>query len=145
MYNICWKLLLLKSIKSTCFQQTFNNFVSFELFFTKLSGIHPYEKCIKYMFLWLLANLKEGVIYFIKQALPLNKSAGSVPVFIQKSFHSGSVFRRQSDAQWGENICHNLAKNQVNCQWGLDSFRWWKHLLPDLQCPGYPEKIEINR
>ena len=47
LFNICWKLLLLKSIKSTCFQQTFNNFVSFELLFTKLSGIHPYEKCIK--------------------------------------------------------------------------------------------------
>ena len=24
-----------------------NNFVNFELLFTKLSGIHPYEKCIK--------------------------------------------------------------------------------------------------
>ena len=31
------------------------------------------------MFLWLVANLKQGVIYFIKQALPPNKSAGSVP------------------------------------------------------------------
>ena len=30
------------------------------------------------MFLWLLANLKQGVIYFIKQALPPNISAGSV-------------------------------------------------------------------
>ena len=25
-----------------------NNFVNFELLFTKLSGIHPYEICIKY-------------------------------------------------------------------------------------------------
>ena len=32
------------------------------------------------MFLWLVANLKQGVIYFIKQALPPNKSAGSVAV-----------------------------------------------------------------
>ena len=32
------------------------------------------------MFLWLVANLKQGVIYFIKQALPPNKSAGSVPL-----------------------------------------------------------------
>ena len=31
-----------------------------------------------YMFFWLVANLKQGVIYFIKQALPPNKSAGSV-------------------------------------------------------------------
>ena len=30
------------------------------------------------MFLWLVANLKQGVIYFIKQALPSNISAGSV-------------------------------------------------------------------
>ena len=30
------------------------------------------------MFLWLVANLKRGVIYFIKQALPPNISAGSV-------------------------------------------------------------------
>ena len=34
------------------------------------------------MFLWLLANLKQGVIYFIKQALPPNISAGSVVVLI---------------------------------------------------------------
>ena len=67
------------------FQQMLNNFVIFELLFTPLSGIHPYEKCIKNqvgmlgdMFLWLVANLKQGVIYFIKQALPPNKSAGSV-------------------------------------------------------------------
>ena len=30
------------------------------------------------MFLWLVANLKQWVIYFIKQALPPNISAGSV-------------------------------------------------------------------
>ena len=30
------------------------------------------------MFLRLVANLKQGVIYFIKQALPPNISAGSV-------------------------------------------------------------------
>ena len=37
------------------------------------------------MFLWLVANLKQGVIYFIKQALPPNKSAGSVSVFNDKN------------------------------------------------------------
>ena len=30
------------------------------------------------MFLWLVANLEQGGIYFIKQALPPNISAGSV-------------------------------------------------------------------
>ena len=34
------------------------------------------------MFLWLVANLKQGVIYFIKQALPPNISARSVPITI---------------------------------------------------------------
>ena len=34
------------------------------------------------MFLWLVANLKQGVIYFTKQALPPNKSAGSVMGFV---------------------------------------------------------------
>ena len=34
------------------------------------------------MFLWLVANLKEGGIYFIKQALPPNISAGSVEYII---------------------------------------------------------------
>ena len=51
-----------------------NNFVNFELLFTKLSGIHPYQNALNNqvgmlgdMFLWLVANLKQGVIYFIKQ------------------------------------------------------------------------------
>ena len=51
-----------------------NNFFNFELLFTKLSGIHPYEKWLNNqvgmhgdMFLWLVANLKQGVMYFIKQ------------------------------------------------------------------------------
>ena len=35
------------------------------------------------MFLWLVANLKQGVIYFIKPALPPNISAGSVPLFYE--------------------------------------------------------------
>ena len=30
------------------------------------------------MFLWFVGNLKQGVIYFVKQALPPNISAGSV-------------------------------------------------------------------
>ena len=38
------------------------------------------------MFLWLVANLKQGVIYCIKQALPPNISAGSVSRIIQVFF-----------------------------------------------------------
>ena len=37
------------------------------------------------MFLWLVANLKQGVIYFIKQALPPNISAGSVSYFMNQT------------------------------------------------------------
>ena len=40
------------------------------------------------MFLWLVANLKQGVIYFIKQALPPNKSAGSA---VYVSLKSGNI------------------------------------------------------
>ena len=44
------------------------------------------------MFLWLVANLKQGVIYFIKQALPQNKSAGSVTrLQIDTTIESGIV------------------------------------------------------
>ena len=38
------------------------------------------------MFLWLVANLKQGVIYFIKQALPPNISAGSVSKNVSLGF-----------------------------------------------------------
>ena len=50
------------------------------------------------MFLWLVANLKQGVIYFIKQALPPNISAGSVPCTYYSNettkTHSGSIIGR---------------------------------------------------
>ena len=56
------------------------------------------------MFLWLVANLKQGVIYFIKQALPPNKSAGSVShpgaewglVFWTMSFYNPKKFITRS-------------------------------------------------
>ena len=41
------------------------------------------------MFLWLVANLKQGVIYFIKQALPPNISAGSVSTDSKSLFING--------------------------------------------------------
>ena len=41
------------------------------------------------MFLWLVANLKQGVIYFIKQALPPNISAGNVQVANTKPLGPG--------------------------------------------------------
>ena len=62
-----------------------NNFVNFELLFTKLQGFILMKNALNNqvgmlgdMFLWLVANLKQGVIYFIKQALPSSISAESV-------------------------------------------------------------------
>ena len=71
--KVWWKHVLFILFRRSNFQQMLNNFVNFELLFTKLSGIHPYEKLknqvgmLGDMFLWLVANLKQGVIYFIKQ------------------------------------------------------------------------------
>ena len=44
------------------------------------------------MFLRLVANLKQGVIYFIKQALPPNISAGSVYSVIFFNFNPLAIF-----------------------------------------------------
>ena len=51
-----------------------NNFVNFELLFTKLSGIHPYEKCNKqsgghawqHVFM-ACSKLEATAIYLVKQ------------------------------------------------------------------------------
>ena len=45
--KVWWKHLLFILFRRSIFQQMLNNFVNFELLFTKLSGIHSYEKCIK--------------------------------------------------------------------------------------------------
>ena len=47
------------------------------------------------VFLWLVANLKQGVIYFIKQALPPNKSAGSVSEPYNFEFLVGPDYRKR--------------------------------------------------
>ena len=64
-------------------------------------------------------------------------------VFIQKCLHSWPILRWQSDTQWWKNICHNLAKYQVDGQGWLNSFRRRKHFFSYLQCPGNP-KNESN-
>ena len=55
--------------------ETFNNFVNFELFFIKLSGIDPYEKCInqpgghawRHVFM-ACSKLEAMAVYLAKQA-----------------------------------------------------------------------------
>ena len=44
------------------------------------------------MFLWFVANMKQGVIYFIKQALPPNISAGSVLSMMKQNSCFGEDF-----------------------------------------------------
>ena len=44
------------------------------------------------MFLWLLANLKQGGIYFLKQALPPNISAGSVTRYMSTICETAAIF-----------------------------------------------------
>ena len=43
------------------------------------------------MFLWRVVNLKQGVIYFIKQGLPPNISAGSVASKLLLKYYSHVV------------------------------------------------------
>ena len=59
------------------------------------------------MFLWPVANLKQGVIYFIKQALPPNISAESVG--IRKS--STMVWILNQNAIW--KFCFDILINRV--------------------------------
>ena len=67
------------------------------------------------MFLWLVANLKPGVIYFIKQALPPNISAGSVqdlrsklPVFGVLRVHEKGTFMPSSSVFYWTDVAHHL-------------------------------------
>ena len=58
------------------------------------------------MFLWLVRNLKQGVIYFLKQALPPNISAGSVISrihLILPNGHKLTCFDRNINKN--ENLC----------------------------------------
>ena len=64
------------------FQQTLNYFVNIELFFTKLSGIDPYEKHInkpgghawRHVFM-ACSKLEAMAIYLVKQACGNDKRA----------------------------------------------------------------------
>ena len=65
------------------------------------------------IFLWLVANLKQGVIYFIKQALPPNKSAGSVGSFF---FFKINEFTPLSTVIYES---RTEFSNESTCCWGL--------------------------
>ena len=67
------------------------------------------------MFLWLVANLKQGVIYFIKQALPPNISAGSVCMAWVKSYITLSVLRIFVHSV----SCHFSCENSCNSNFSV--------------------------
>ena len=57
-----------------CYSPNFQGFILMN------NALNNQEGMLGDIFLWLAANLKQGVIYFIKHALPPNISAGSVVV-----------------------------------------------------------------
>ena len=67
-FNKCWITLSILNFYSP-------NFQGFSLM---KNALNNQVGMLGDMFLWLVANLKQGVIYSIKQALPPNISAGSV-------------------------------------------------------------------
>ena len=67
-FNKCWITLSILN----CYSPNFQGFILMKNALNNQMGM------LGDMFLWLVANLKQGVIYFIKQALPPNISAGSV-------------------------------------------------------------------
>ena len=82
-FNKCWITLSILN----CYSPNFQGFILMK------NAINNQVGMLGYMFFSLLANLKQGVIYFIKQALPPNISAGSV-----------SLLPRTTDARWGNQL-----------------------------------------
>ena len=59
-FNKCWITLSILN----CYSPNFQGFILMN------NALNNQVGMLGYMFLWLVANLKQGVIYFIKQALP---------------------------------------------------------------------------
>ena len=67
-FNKCWITLSILN----CYSPNFQRFILMK------NALNNQVGMLGDMYLWLVANLKQGVIYFIKQALPPNISARSV-------------------------------------------------------------------
>ena len=78
-FNQCWITLSILN----CYSPNFQGFILMK------NALNNQVGMLGDMFLWLVANLKQGVIYFIKQALPPNISAGSV--YLWKSRWKNSI------------------------------------------------------
>ena len=61
---------------------------NFQVFILMKNALNNQVGMLGNMFLWLVANLKQGGIYFIKQALPPNISAGSVLRVVLSKIHN---------------------------------------------------------
>ena len=71
-FNKCWITLSILN----CYSPNFQGFILMK------NALNNQVGMLGDMFLRLVANLKQGVIYFIKQALPPNISDGSVPKYM---------------------------------------------------------------
>ena len=126
-FNKCWITLSILN----CYSPNFQGFILMK------NALNNQVGMLGNMFLWLVANLKQGVVYFIKQALPPNKSAGSVgwanwchlhklilgvePLALKLSLksHQMTTFLNQ---KWvlSENV---IILNKINFH--LMTFWWW--------------------
>ena len=59
-------------------------------------------------------------------------------VLIQQGFHAGSILRGQTNAQRRKDVGDNLAKDQVDGQGRMYSFRGRKYFFADFQSPRHP-------
>ena len=100
-FNKCWITLSILN----CYSPNFQGFILMK------NALNNQVGMLGDMFLWLVANLKQGVICFIKQALPPNISAGSViskgifsfwshPKNEPNHFLSPFYFRLRSFCRW---------------------------------------------
>ena len=83
--KVCWNVYFLYSLGGVTFNKCWITLTilyryspNFQGFSLMKNAINNQVGMLGDMFLWLVANLKQGGIYFIKQALPPNISAGSV-------------------------------------------------------------------
>ena len=81
-FNKCW--ITLSNLN--CYSPNFQGFILMK------NALNNQVGMLGDMFLWPVANLKQGVIYFIKQALLPTKSAGSVTTHFHQMSTSNFEF-----------------------------------------------------